>query len=291
MIIVRLKGGLGNQMFQYAAGKTLALLLEKELIVDTVFLSYYPKSGLYTERKFDLGFFNIDSRILNQNNLFLKYFTNFIVYKLYNTIYEIFFRAKKIDNLLPKTLLSIKKYPNRNYLLEGDFQHIYYLPEFRTNLLSDFTLKRNFSELAVTYIEKIKTTNSVSIHIRRSDYLLPKNNSIYQLCSVEYYNGAFNYILNKVDQPIFFVFSDDIAWAKHNIKREGFLFYYISDKSISSSEDIILMSLCKHNIIANSTFSWWGAWLNASAGKIVVAPKRWFTSYRYRLREASKPRT
>ena len=72
------------------------------------------------------------------------------------------------------------------------------------------------------------------------------------------------------------MFSDDIAWAKHNIKREGFLFYYISDKSISSSEDIILMSLCKHNIIANSTFSWWGAWLNTNVDKIVISPKKWF---------------
>ncbi len=111
--------------------------------------------------------------------------------------------------------------------------------------------------------------NTCSVHVRRGDYI---GNHFHEVCHLEYYNDAINEIKNRVNIDLFVVFSDDVAWCKENFKGEEFLFI----KDNSNVEDLYLMSCCKHNIIPNSSFSWWGAWLNANENKIVIAPGRWF---------------
>jgi hypothetical protein len=125
---------------------------------------------------------------------------------------------------------------------------------------------------------KILSTNSVSIHIRCGDYLSPKYISIYGgICTIEYYKRAISYILQTVDNPVFFIFSDDIEWTKDNITINNAIFVS-NNKGINSFLDMYLMSICKHNIIANSSFSWWGAYLNKNKNKKVIMPNRWFNS-------------
>lgn len=276
MIIVRLKGGLGNQMFQYAAAKSLAVFLETELIVDLVFLKYYPKSKSYTKRNFQLCEFDITASLINHENSFLSVFPNVIAYKLFTLFFEKKNKVKKISNL--KNIRAIIDSKTNNYLLEGDFQLYQSFLPFKKLILNEFTPKIALSLQAEKYHKIISETNSVAIHIRRSDYLLSNNMSIYKQCTVEYYQKAVRYIADSVENPTFFVFGDDMEWAKININIDGNLFYYVSEKSISATEDMRLMSLCKHNITANSTFSWWSAWLNQNDTKIVITPHVWFNS-------------
>jgi hypothetical protein len=115
------------------------------------------------------------------------------------------------------------------------------------------------------------------MHVRRGDYASnPKTGATHGLCSLDYYEEAIRYISERVEQPIFFIFSDDINWVKCNLKVDFPCQYVDHNKSMESFNDMRLMSLCQHHIIANSSFSWWGAWLNPGQKKIVIAPRRWF---------------
>lgn len=112
------------------------------------------------------------------------------------------------------------------------------------------------------------------MHIRRGDYVAnPKIAAYHGVCGMNYYQKAVQIIKEKITNPTFFIFSDDINWAKENFKGDEY--YFVSNKEIKETEDLILMSLCKHNIIANSSFSWWGAWLNKNHEKTVIAPRHW----------------
>jgi len=117
--------------------------------------------------------------------------------------------------------------------------------------------------------------NSCSIHIRRGDYTSNVNSNIHGTCSLEYYKKATEYMQNKYKDIYYYIFSDDITWVKENLKLENAVYIESEEKRIPH-EDIYLMSLCSNNIIANSSFSWWGTWLNNNLNKTVIAPKRWF---------------
>ena len=117
----------------------------------------------------------------------------------------------------------------------------------------------------------------VSIHIRRGDYVSDKKtNQVHGLCSLDYYESAINRLTETFSSPHFFVFSDDQNWVKENLKLNLPATYVDHNDAATNFEDLRLMSLCKHNIIANSSFSWWGAWLNADSEKVVIAPSKWF---------------
>jgi hypothetical protein len=119
----------------------------------------------------------------------------------------------------------------------------------------------------------------VSVHIRRGDYVTNSHtNAVHGTCSLEYYENAINYISEKVKAPHFFVFSDDYKWALENFKNRSYPVTCISNNADKNYEDLTLMYNCKHHIIANSSFSWWGAWLNPNEDKIVIGPKQWFKS-------------
>jgi len=117
----------------------------------------------------------------------------------------------------------------------------------------------------------------VSVHIRRADYV---NNKEYFICGLKYYNSAFKIIKEKIANPVFYIFSDDIAWAKENLNKENNL-VFVSSPELTNCEELIIMSRCEHNIISNSSFSFWSAWLNQNSNKIVITPNKWNNNFSY----------
>ena len=124
----------------------------------------------------------------------------------------------------------------------------------------------------------------MAVHVRRGDYVLPKYEKQYGKTNLGYYAQAAEYVSSKISNPHFFIFSDDIAWCKENLKfsAAGATTTYVDSRSAGpkASYHLHLQTLCKHNIVANSSFSWWGAWLNQNPGKIVIAPKQWHVGER-----------
>lgn len=254
MKVVKIKGGLGNQMFQYAFGK--ALEAEKNKVFFD--LDWFKKNHKETTpRNFDLSHFNVN---IAKAQFWHKLFCRNIKEKQAN-IYE------------PKL-----KEQKGNLIFSGYFQTEDYFKNIRSKLLTDFSLKESLNEKNQDILLQIKQKNSVSLHVRRGDYV--KLAHIYGVCDEKYYNQAVQYIQNQITEPHFFLFSDDVEWVRNNIVLNSP--YTIVD--INNGEqgffDLELMKNCSHNIIANSSFSWWGAWLNQNPNKIVVSPEKWFADGR-----------
>lgn len=271
MIIVKLIGGLGNQMFQYALGRKLAILKDVQLKLD---ISWYVNSefGRDVEREYSLNHFNIVECLASEDEL-----------KPYLKKKSLLFRiARKIRRELsgvnnvgydPKILES----PDGSYI-DGFWQSEKYFADIADIIRHDFTLKNELSDFAKTIKSQAGEVNSVSLHVRRGDFVSDKKvNSLIGSCGIDYYHSAIRLVSESIEQPCFFVFSDDIEWVKANLETEVPMIY-VSRPELRDYEELILMSMCKHNIVANSSFSWWGAWLNINPGKMVIAPKRWFAS-------------
>ena len=253
MIIVRIVGGLGNQMFQYAYAKALQ---QKGYSIE-IDISKFKKYKLHGGYQLDK--YKIDINTSSQLSNFLS-------------------KLGLRRNTKEKSLLFNKKFLNlpRNNYVKGYFQTEKYFSEIRPVLLDQFIVKKELSESTVLYSKEIKKhQNSCSLHIRRGDYISDKKaNSIHGTCDLNYYQRAVNLMNERFKETQFFIFSDDISWTKNNLKIEKSI--YIDHKS-TPQEDLLLMSLCEHNITANSSFSWWGAWLNQNKNKIIIAPEKWFT--------------
>jgi len=128
-------------------------------------------------------------------------------------------------------------------------------------------------------LRRIESENAVCIHVRRGDYISnPETERVHGACSIDYYRSALVALRERTDHPRFFVFSDDPGWARAEFGSEGSITVVEINGADRNYEDLRLMSSCRHHVIANSTFSWWGAWLGAHAGQVVVAPKTWFAS-------------
>jgi hypothetical protein len=267
MVIVKLQGGLGNQMFQYAAGRALAERLNTDLKLD---ITYYQKNKL---RKYKLNNFCIKEIIANKEEMNQFYFKG---------IKKVFSFLTNPQNIL-LTELSVtffcKKFfeVKNNVFLIGYFQSEEYFKSIESFIRNEFQLKEKLNKQSVDELTKIENTNSVSIHIRRGDYINnPKVNEIHGVCSLNYYKNAIMIIKEHVNKPHLFIFSDDIDWVKQNLIIDSPISYINFNQEERDFEDIYLMSSCRHNIIANSSFSWWGAWLNKNKEKIIIAPKNWF---------------
>lgn len=276
MIITNLTGGLGNQLFQYATGRRLAQIHKTELFLDTTTFNTYKLHN------YSLYHFNIIENLATEKEL--KYFIK--ENKIYNKIYGyinkfIPYKYKKIAIEIPhsKFLSGILKLPKNAYL-QGYWQDERYFKEIRDILLREFTIKESLNYDDTNILNNINKCNSVSLHIRRGDYVTNKNTSqTYNACSLDYYYNAIKKIKKETVNPYFFIFSDDIPWAQENLKIKNCEF--INHNSSKNYIDLFLMTKCKHNIIANSSFSWWGAWLNNNPQKIIIAPKKWFAIEKY----------
>lgn len=161
--------------------------------------------------------------------------------------------------------------------LEGYWQSEKYFKDIKTIIRQDFTLKRPQKGQNKKLAGLIGSSESVSIHIRRGDYILdPQVNKVHGTCDLDYYYGAIDKLTKSVHSPSFFIFSDDPKWVQDHICLAYPTTYVDFNGPDKAYEDLSLMSQCRHHIIANSTFSWWGAWLNENPDKMVIAPKRWF---------------
>jgi hypothetical protein len=164
-------------------------------------------------------------------------------------------------------------------LIDGYWQTENYLIDIKDTILNDFQLKLPLRNELKEIALKISDSNSVSIHIRRGDYAQDKKtNAHHGTCSLEYYQEAIKLITEKIQNPIFYIFSDDIEWVKENLKINYPKYHVEGNKGF---EDMELMKNCKHNIIANSSFSWWAAWLNTNKEKIIIAPKNWLNNPKF----------
>jgi hypothetical protein len=277
MIISNLIGGLGNQMFQYAAAKSLSVKYNTPLLLDIGgFRNYTLHNGFELNRVF-----NISAEIASQaeKNQVLGIYSNESIRKLVKRL--------KFRKLIPSFFVlepSFKYWPKINNVpydcyLEGYWQSDKYFKEIEGVIRSEFNFQIPLSDENRYLASIIDNSNSISLHIRRGDYVKNfKTLSTHGLCSIEYYNSAIRYVLSKVQSPYFFIFSDDINWAKENIKLDFPCLFINNNFGENSYVDMQLMSMCKHNIIANSSFSWWGAWLNKNESKVVVAPQKWFVN-------------
>ena len=171
---------------------------------------------------------------------------------------------------------EILNLPNNVYL-NGYWQSEKYFNNIEDIIRKEITFKKEPNDLNKKHIDKIISANSVSVHIRRGDYMNnPSTKKKLGLCSDEYYFKAINYIAENIENIHFFIFSDEPQIAKNLLEKIKHPKTFIYNNNDNGSEDLRLMSYCKHNIIANSSFSWWGAWLNKNNNKIVTAPKHWF---------------
>jgi hypothetical protein len=238
MIVSKLQGGLGNQMFQYAIGRHL--------------------SSKYNTK------FYLDDRFFNGSNrkFLLDNFNNTVIDTNINSIQTSHTFNKVEDSFEYK---DIEKPIDVNYYLDGYWQSEKYFEESSDIIRNDF--QPNEKTLEIINKTPFLDTNTISIHIRRTDYVT--SNGYHPVQSLDYYKNAIKLI---GDYDYIFVFSDDIDWCKNNLNFNNMIFI----EGMSEIEDIFIMSMCKNNVIANSSFSWWGAWLNKNKNKKVIAPKLWF---------------
>lgn len=275
--IVKLNGGLGNQMFQYAFACALVNKFKVDILFDFSFFEEIKLNENFTTRVFELDVFNIGCKPAEKEALDKIKRPDFKS-KLERSLAKIFPKNYGINYIREKNLYVFDKKllnsPDYIYY-EGYFQNEKYFKHLRSELLNKFSLKVPLDEKNQTALNKILETSSVSIHIRRGDYVnLESTKKIHGTCPLEYYKEAIEYIAKKVKNPHFFLFSDDIDWVIKNLKLE-YPFTVIDFNQGKGWFDLNLMKNCKHNIIANSSFSWWGAWLNENPEKIVIAPKKW----------------
>jgi hypothetical protein len=166
-----------------------------------------------------------------------------------------------------------------NVYINGYWQSEKYFKDIEEVLRKDFTVISPINQENQRMLNLINSTDSVSLHVRRGDYVTnPTTNSFHGTCSLDYYAKAVRYIIENISNPHFFLISDDPDWVKENISINKPVTVIDINTTDNGYDDLRLMSKCKHNIIANSSFSWWGAWLNNNPQKIVIAPEKWFLS-------------
>jgi hypothetical protein len=277
MIIVNLKGGLGNQMFQVALAYSLSKDLKTEYLFDT---SSFTFDHL---RNFELNLFHLGYKIAKVGDVEkVKKSKFFISDRIKRKLFKIeipYFRQSIIIEstfLFDKNLFKIKS----NCYLDGYFQTEKYFLKYKKDLIALFQIKEEPNAYYSEIIDVIKNKECVSIHIRRGDYVVSSEaNSFHGLISLKYYKSAIDEIKSKIENPYFVIISDDIDWCKLEFSFLECLF--VENGRGNDYEDLRLMKYCKHNIIANSSFSWWGAWLNENPDKIVIAPKQWFLNEQF----------
>jgi hypothetical protein len=269
MIIVNLKGGTGNQLFQYALGRHLSLKNNDVLKLDVSGLDRANKLGdIY--RPLQLNAFNVGKEVASDEEVRRLKYPFGIISKGWRWFS---FRVLRRTNVIfDPRVLSL----TGDIYLDGYWQSPRYFDAIRDVLLKELTLAKPFCAPAAILAAQIKAGPSASIHVRRGDYVKnPRVLKEFVPCSQAYYERAVAEVRRRAGDVTFFVFSDDIGWAKENLPL-GERAVYVKDQAITDTEELMLMSLCEHNIIANSSFSWWGAWLNQNPNKVVIAPRPWF---------------
>ncbi len=279
MIIVKLLGGLGNQMFQYASARGIACHKNTTLKLD---ISCFKDFDGAAKRKYELSCFNIVEEFAAPGE----------ITRLKGRI------SGGLCGKLSKIANKLKPCSKRSYVkerhfhfdpgmfniaedayLEGYWQSEKYFKHIEGVLRREFTIKYKTDGKNRDMAALISSVPSVSIHIRRGDYITDaKTNAVHGTCGLDYYHRAVDIVAKNIGNPHFFIFSDDPAWVKDNFTLKHPVTYVTQNLGRKDYEDLRLMSCCCHQIIANSSFSWWGAWLNGNQDKMVIAPKKWFNN-------------
>lgn len=273
MIIVQLLGGLGNQMFQYALGRRLSIDRQVPLKLDV--------SGFetYTLRQYYLDHFNIHAEIATPGDIlrFRSYRIDQRVKRRIERLTRPYYDRSIVNEQTPGFDSRILRVGG-DVCLDGYWQNEQYFDTIQAHIREEFTLKAPPSAANLAMLRQIESTQSVSLHIRRGDYASnPLTNQYHGLLPLTYYQEAAAKISDRVSDPHFFVFSDDPGWAHDHLRLDFPVIIVDVNGPAQGHEDLRLMSACQRHIIANSSFSWWGAWLSSSPRKLVYAPARWFT--------------
>lgn len=274
MVIVYLKGGLGNQMFQYAAARSLSWRHGTTLKLDISFLEG-DQAG-HTSRTFELDHFCITAEKASRWEISTMSGTgktglNTAVTRIFQRVADYTGYREKWFQFDPDLLT----FP-ANVYLEGYWQSERYFADIREIIRKEFKVITPLKDKNLEFSDEIQAVNAVSLHVRRGDYVMDeKTRAMHGVCDLAYYLRAEDRITQTLRDPYFFVFSDDPEWVSDNLKLRHPT-RYISHNGGKAHEDLRLMSLCNHHVIANSSFSWWGAWLSTAPDKLVIAPDRWF---------------
>lgn len=279
MIINSINAGLGNQLFQYALGCHLAIINHTKHKID---ISRYnplatpdPLKGV---RFCGLQHFNITAEIATEvdrskfkyffNNRFFRKFIRII--SKYNKSYKgkYILESESSHYIFQKNILAVRH--KRDVYVEGFWCSEKYFIEIEDVIRREFTFKESPTGLNDEFVKKMNKENAVCVHVRHGDNASFKDG----LVSIQYYIDALNYIKEKVIDPVFYIFSDDIQWAKDNLPKNMVCNFVSHNDDSHNYEDLRLMTHCKHHIIGNSSFSWWGAWLGKKPDQIVISPHK-----------------
>lgn len=283
MIIVRTSGGLGNQMFQYALGRALALKYNQELRLDIWMQQYLATNGflgyLSVFRPYQLDVFTISASIASQSEVpwWLR------CYKLGKFMPAIDGMRRRLIRYKGRELGGAQTFTpavlsyGPHVYFDGDWQSYKYFEQYAEVIRKDFTLK----DIPPAHIQDVgkemQTCESVCLHVRRGDYV---GNAFHGQMNNDYYAKGLAYINSKKKIEHVYVFSDDVVWCKENMKFEHPTTFV--DATLAGEKQMghfWLMQQCRNFVIANSSFSWWAAWLAAYSDKIVIAPKQWFSDF------------
>lgn len=280
MFIVKLMGGLGNQMFQYALGRSLSLKYSKPIILDTRFLDDRTFKNIIF-RNYDLDVFNLTSEMSIKSK-------------------DIKYAYKESDYRVIRKLTSLKRRFNKKYVIEkgfnfnpdvlemqegeyfdGYWQSYKYFTKFEDVLRKDFEFSHGLNDKEKLISEEIKSKNSICINVRRTDFVDNKETSQHHgVCGMDYFKKSIEIIHNKISKPYFYIFSDDLKWCNEEFSKLKIEYKLIDHQyaGFKFSSYLRLMAECKHFIIPNSSFAWWACWFNQSKDKIVITPKNWFNT-------------
>lgn len=273
MIVIRIWEGLGNQMFQYAFAKALSIRgYDVRLDFQQICNSKEFENKREDKREITIDKFNINIPIINQKEM-----------KKYKFLRQSNWKEKIVFFLSQKGFWPVKYYREKtvgykkelikftgDIYLQGTFQSEKYFTDIRKYLLHEFTPKTKIC-VSRNLIEILETEETVSLHVRRGDYA-----RLNHALNIYYYQRAMLKIEEVISNPYYLIFSDDIAWVKENLDIGARSIIVNEDGRLKDYEELMIMTKCRHNIISNSTFSWWGAWLNQNVEKMVIAPKVWF---------------
>lgn len=274
MVIVKLIGGLGNQLFQYAVGLQLAMFHQTVLKLDKEPFEQYKL------HQYSLAPFAIKESFASPEDVAALTGTTkkgliLFFFKVQRKLKPYYRRTVIRETTLSLYDPNIFKTP-RNVYLDGYWQSEKYFANIQDIIRSHFTVKLEQDSLSRQLATQIAQTQSVSLHIRRGDYVTnPRTNQVHGTVCLSYYHECVEHIAKRISSPHFFVFSDDHTWTTENLHLDYPVTFVTHNDASRNYEDLRLMSSCKHHIIANSSFSWWGAWLNPNPNKLVFAPAKW----------------
>jgi hypothetical protein len=292
VVIARLLGGLGNQMFQYATGRALALRRGATLKLD---ITGFAVAGSHTARRYELDSLQIQATPADDTDLGRFGRVRWARSPRLDRVLR-WLRVGRPNGAWPSYRElhfqfdpAVPELPAPVYL-DGYWQSERYFSDIAALLRQEFVAKAPSDPENAALAGRIDGVNAVSLHVRRGDYVdNPTTNRCHGICSIDYYQRALEYVSLRTRAPHLFVFSDDQQWARANLRFAAPMTFVDVNSPDRGYRDMSLMARCRHHIIANSSFSWWGAWLNPSREKVVVAPTQWFSASRNDTRDLIPP--